>query len=77
MDLIRTADDTRRLTHAAELEAIQERIGALRAQYADSTLAFVALELAWQVVRVAWYAVKHERREHVDDLDGALRWFRE
>ncbi|MBN1886947.1 MAG: hypothetical protein JW850_03120 [Thermoflexales bacterium] len=75
--LISKADDSRRNTHADEIQVIQDRLGQLERLYADSTLAFKALTLAYEAARVAWYAVKHETDgDHVENVEAALTWVR-
>ena len=50
--LITDGLDPRRAEHARELQEIQKQIGALKFQYGDNTLAFKALDCAWEAARL-------------------------
>jgi len=50
--LISNSTDPRRAQHAEALQAIQTQIDALKFEYADNTLAFKALDLAWEAARL-------------------------
>lgn len=58
--LIVDVSDPRRLADGVELQKVQEQISAIKLRYADSTLAFKALDLAWEATRAAWYAIAQE-----------------
>lgn len=73
--LISEPQDKRRAALADELQDIQDALGQIQGQFADSTLAFAALLLAWESVRVAWYAVRHASDgQHLRDVQNALTW---
>lgn len=72
-DLIASATDPRRVAHAAAIQALQDTLEQLQDQYADSTLAFIALHAACEAVRVAWYAVRCEQ-VYLADLAEAVQW---
>ncbi|MBN1890643.1 MAG: hypothetical protein JW850_21795 [Thermoflexales bacterium] len=73
--LIIKPNDSRRDQHADEIQMLQDRLGQLERLYSDSTLAFKALQLAYEAARVAWYAVKHEGDGgHLDDIGKAFKW---
>lgn len=73
--LISKPHDQRRSALADEIQDIQNALGHIQGQFADSTLAFAALLLAWESVRVAWYAVRHESDgQHLRDVHDALTW---
>lgn len=59
------------------LHDVQNQISALKFQYRDSSLEFKALHLAFEAVRISWYAVDHNKDGclgHRDDLDAAMEW---
>ena len=74
--LIQDTTDPRRKEHAAELQEIQHRLDTLKFQYRDHTLAFKALDLAWETTRLAWYAVHQETLEHLEQVGNSLAWVR-
>ena len=70
---ITTPDDPRRLVAAVQLEAIEMILASIETRFAPGTLAFHALRLAWEVTRLAWYAVDHESDgDHLGDVRAAL-----
>lgn len=71
-ELIVSPTDPRRAAHAVAIQSLQNTLGQFQSQYADSTLAFVALHAAWEAIRVAWYAVRYEQAAHLADLTEAV-----
>lgn len=61
----------------AALHELQDQLSAMQHQYLDHELPFKALNLAYQAVRIAWYAVGQNRegcQRHIEDLDRAVHW---
>jgi hypothetical protein len=57
------------------LHNLQDKICVLQRQYRDNSLEFKALHLAFESVRLAWYAVGQNPggcRGHWDDLEPAF-----
>ena len=60
-------------TAADEIEAMQRRVFALRDGYSGNALALNALMVAWQSLRVAWYAIERgSDGDHLEDIEAAL-----
>lgn len=60
-----------------KIHQMQDTFSALKYCYPDSSLEFVALHLAWECARVAWYAVGGDTdgaARHMQDVDGAVHW---
>jgi hypothetical protein len=73
-NLITDVRDPRRVEDAESLQSIQRLIDQIKFRYADSTLAFKSLDLAWEATRQAFYAVKDESKEKVDSVERSLEW---
>lgn len=58
--LIETANHPDRKYIAHKVEYIQNKVRYLYRHFGDETLAFKAGHLAWEALRLFWYAVKHE-----------------
>lgn len=59
------------------LMTYQSDIGGLRQHYRDHTLQFKALSLAYEAVRLAWYAVRCDEgmvREKFERTDTAVKY---
>lgn len=75
--LINTTTDERRRAHAHKVEEFQAILGQIQGQYRDNTLAFKALGLAYEAMRLAWYAVQYEDDGgHINDVGDMLAFVR-
>jgi hypothetical protein len=54
------------------LQVIQAELGRLQQDYRDTDVAFLAIALAWESVRCAWYVVSQNSFEKVQAVQQAL-----
>lgn len=74
-DLITRPDDIRCHDDAQRIMLMQSCLALIKLNYADSTLAFKALDLAWEATRLAWYAVsQNDDGGKLKSLESSLAW---
>ena len=64
----------------AEIQSLQNQVFQLQRQYTDSSSVFLALTVAWEALRFAWYAAHGDfvdAHSKLERVQVAIAWYLE
>lgn len=77
-NLITDINDPQRKSIASQVENVQHTIGLAQRRFSDDTLAFQTGALAYEAIRLFWYAVMSENDgHHLEDVEIAFKWLKD